>query len=226
MNFKEFVLFEDGNIIVLNKPAGWLSIPGGYATADPCLKQVLAEEYGQIWTVHRLDKLTSGVILFAKNENAHRILNEQFSQRLIAKNYQAISHGFPVWVEKTIQIPLRVNGDRHHRTVPDAINGKPAQTRVILCQHNEHFCRLDIFPKTGLTHQIRAHLSACGLPIVGDRLYWRAGRINIKNCYEYPYSHENMYLHAYSLNIQHPLTDEPLQFIAAEPHYFSKFLPY
>lgn len=226
MNFKEFVVFEDDSIIVLNKPAGWLSIPGGYATDEPCLKQVLAREYGQIWTVHRLDKLTSGVILFAKNEIAHRILNEQFSQRLIDKNYRAISHGFPVWEEKTIHISLRVNGDRQHRTIPDTIGGKPAQTRVILRRHTEHFCRLEVFPKTGLTHQIRAHLAACGLPVVGDRLYWRAGRLNTKNRYEYPYAYENLYLHAYSLTIQHPLSDEPQRFIAPEPRYFTDFLPY
>ncbi len=188
MNFKEFVLFEDGNIIVLNKPAGWLSIPGGYATAEPCLKQVLAEEYGQIWTVHRLDKLTSGVILFAKDENAHRILNEQFSQRLTAKNYRGISHGFPVWIEKTIQIPLRVNGDRHHRTVPDTLGGKPAQTRVILRQHNEHFCRL-ISSLKRIDAQ-SASPCACGCHC-GRSFVLGAGRFNTKNCYEYPYHMRN-----------------------------------
>jgi RluA family pseudouridine synthase len=225
MNFKEFVLFEYDSLIVLNKPAGWLSIPGGYATDEPCLKQILAEEFGRIWAIHRLDKLTSGVILYAKNEDAHRILNEQFSRHLTSKNYRAIAHGFPVWERKTIQIPLRVDGDRHHRTLADTMGGKPAQTRVVLIEHDNQFCRLDIFPKTGLTHQIRAHLSACGLPIVGDRLYWRAGQFNRKNSYEYPYPLEKMYLHAYALTINHPLSNETLEFTAPEPLYFTDLLP-
>ena len=225
MNFNDFVLFEDESIIVLNKPAGWLSIPGGFESDEPCLKEILAQEFGRIWTVHRLDKLTSGVILFAKNETAHRHLNEQFSQRMTAKNYRAISHGFPVWKEKDIQIPLLVNADRRHRTIANEKLGKPAQTLVVVRQYDAHFSRLDITPKTGLTHQIRAHLSTCGLPIVGDRLYWRAGRLDTRNCYDYPFSYENMCLHAYSLNIKHPLTQEPMQFIAPEPDYLARYLP-
>ena len=221
MNFKDFILFEDDSIIVLNKPAGWLSIPGGYASDAPCLKLVLAQEFGQIWAVHRLDKLTSGVILFAKNENAHRNLNSQFSNRIPAKNYRAISHGFPIWQEKIIRIPLRVNGDRHHRTIPDIPQGKPAETKVRVLEQNELFCKLDVFPKTGLTHQIRAHLAACGLPVAGDHLYWRAGRSFIKNSYEYPFKDENMCLHAFSITLQHPLTHQPVQFAAPEPDYFS-----
>jgi RluA family pseudouridine synthase len=223
MNIKDFVLFEDKDIIVLNKPAGWLSIPDGYSPTLPCLKYALAQEFGRIWVVHRLDKLTSGVILFAKNEDAHRNLNGQFNRHIISKNYRAIAHGYPIWNEKVIQIPLHVDGDRHHRTIADQARGKPAQTHVILQHKNEQYCFLDIFPKTGLTHQIRAHLASCGIPVVGDRLYWRAGQIDRKHSFEYPFSFGHMYLHAYSLKVQHPLDHKSMQFFAPEPPYFKRF---
>ncbi|MDK2980040.1 MAG: tRNA pseudouridine32 synthase / rRNA pseudouridine746 synthase [Chloroflexota bacterium] len=226
MDCKDFVLFEDESLVVLNKPAGWLSIPGGYAATLPSLKEMLALEYGQIWAVHRLDKMTSGVLLFARTEAAHRELNRQFSQRIPTKNYRAVCHGFPIWQERIIDVPLRVNGDRRHRTVVDLSAGKNAQTRVQVSQRNERFCAVDVYPKTGLTHQIRAHLAACGLPIVGDRLYWHLGAFPGKNQYTYPFEFENMYLHAYSISLQHPLTQDPVQFIAPEPVYFSHDLPY
>ncbi|BBB48467.1 RluA family pseudouridine synthase [Pelolinea submarina] len=225
MNFNDFVLFNDDDIIVLNKPSGWLSIPDGYDPAQPNLKLALAQEFGRIWVVHRLDKLTSGVILYAKNEDAHRALNEQFSRRIPTKNYRAVCHGFPVWEEKTIRIPLRVNGDRYHRTVPDEILGKPAISRVVLRHKCERHSALDIFPKTGLTHQIRAHLSAYGLPIVGDPLYWRASQMKEKFNSNSPISYPYLFLHAYSLEILHPREQKPMQFIAPVPAYMQDFLP-
>ena len=225
MNFNDFVLFDDGNIIVLNKPSGLLSIPDGYDSAQPNLKLALEQEFGRIWVVHRLDKLTSGVILYAKNADAHRALNEQFSRHIPSKNYRAISYGFPVWAEKIIKIPLKVNGDRTHRTVPDEMQGKQAISRVVLRRKYDRHCALDIFPKTGLTHQIRAHLSTCGLPIVGDPLYWRASQMKGKLISNFPIQYPYMFLHAYSLEILNPHDQKPMQFIAPEPIYMQSFLP-
>lgn len=221
MNFKEFTLFEDNDIIVLNKPIGLLSIPDGYAPLQECLKNDLALEYGRIWTVHRLDKLTSGVILFAKNEQAHRDLNNQFSQHTITKNYRAIAYGFPIWKQTTITIPLRVNGDRRHRTVADEIHGKPALTMVNALNINNRTCYLDVFPKTGLTHQIRAHLAMLGLPIVGDRLYWRAGLMGQKDASIDPDGAAYLCLHAFTLQIEHPGSHEKMTFSAPLPAHFN-----
>jgi RluA family pseudouridine synthase len=225
MNFKEFILFEDNDIVVLNKPTGLLSIPDGYDLAQPSLKNELAAEFGRIWAVHRLDKLTSGVILYAKNEGAHRDLNEQFNRHSISKNYRAITAGFPVWQEKSINARLRVNGDRRHRTIWDARHGKAAQTRVVLLYHDDCYSCLDVFPSTGLTHQIRAHLALYGLPIVGDPLYWHTCGLDRQKSADKDF-HKDMYLHAYSIIIQHPANQQEMEFIAPQPAYFSSFLPH
>ena len=87
--------------------------------ALPNLRGMLQDEYEKIWAVHRLDKETSGIIFFAKNAETHKFLNRQFSDRLVKKIYWAIVQGFPVWAEKMIDFPLKINGDRKHRTIID-----------------------------------------------------------------------------------------------------------
>src|SRR4030042_6433228 len=93
----DHLLFEDAEIIALNKPSGLLSIEDGYDLKKVNLRTILRDTYGAIWAVHRLDKGTSGVIIFAKNENAHRSLNSSFSNRDTLKNYRGFVNGLPVW---------------------------------------------------------------------------------------------------------------------------------
>jgi RluA family pseudouridine synthase len=215
------IIYEDDSIAVINKPSGLLSIPDGYNPALPCLMNELAHRYGRIWVVHRLDKLTSGIIIFAKSEQAHRNLNKQFSEHRITKNYRAIAHGSPIWQEKSIGIPLKVNGDRRHRTVPDSKGGKSARTMVNVIQKNQYSCYLDIFPASGLTHQIRAHLSCIGHPIVGDRLYWRLCSPDKRKIYQYPFKYDFMRLHAYSITFFHPEEGSEISFKCDPPAYFA-----
>ena len=220
INLKEILLYEDGDLIAINKPSGVLSIEDGYDRNKFDLRSKLRKTYGSIWTVHRLDKDTSGVIIFAKNQESHRQLNLSFLNRETQKNYRCIVNGFPIWNAFELNLPLKVNGDRNHRTIFDPIHGKPANTRINKIISNDLFTYLDIFPTTGLTHQIRAHLSVIGFPIFGDRLYWRLCEINKNSNLE----QTKFFLHALSLKFNHPVSKELMHISAPLPFLFSEML--
>lgn len=213
------IIFEDDEMIVLNKPSGLLSIEDGYHKELPNLKNILKKSYNNIFTVHRLDRLTSGVILFAKNAHSHKKLNSLFQKRDIKKKYLAITCGFPFWASKNLQIPLLINGDRMHRTVFNSVNGNFSETHIEVIDKNDISSLICASPRTGYTHQIRAHLSMIGLPILGDRLYTRVYEIKSrKNIVGHP---ENcIFLHAWQLEIQHPVRNDILTFEATPPPIF------
>ena len=219
-NLKDSILYEDNDLIAINKPSGILSIEDGYDKNKLNLRSVLREQYGSIWAVHRLDKDTSGVILFAKNEESHRQLNSSFSNREIKKNYRGIINGFPIWNSIEIDLPLKVNGDRKHRTIIDPSNGKPACTQINKITNCDNFTYVDIFPTTGITHQIRAHLSTIGFPIYGDSLYWRC--CEVKKLSKADQS--NFFLHAKSIEFDHPFLKEQMIISAPLPDLFTNML--
>lgn len=208
------VIFENEDVIVFNKPAGLLSIEDGYHPELPNLRAILKRHFGLIWTVHRLDKDTSGVILFAKNPETHKFLNRQLSNRQVKKKYQAIARGFPLWKEKTIDYPLRTNGDRKHRTMIDKKNGKRAITLLTVKGKSDTLSLLDVLPSTGYTHQIRAHCAAVGLPLLGDSLYFRGCETH-----DFPLT-DKLFLHAYLLEISLNPNEKPHLFFAPPPHHF------
>lgn len=212
------VVFEDENVIILNKPCGLLSIEDGFQPNLPNLRSMLKNEFGNIWAVHRLDKETSGIILFAKNAEAHRYMNSQFSDRRINKTYLAIVQGFPLWNEKKIELPLRVNGDRKHRTIIDSINGKKALTSIELVEKWATFSLFRIVPATGYTHQIRAHCASIGLPIAGDRQYFWGCEIRANK------KITRLFLHAQSLEISLSYKDNPHFFSVPLPDEFHDFI--
>jgi RluA family pseudouridine synthase len=189
------VVYEDENVIILDKPGGILSIEDGFQPDLLNLRSLLTKKYGRIWVVHRLDKDTSGIIIFAKNADSHRFINSQFSERRVIKTYQAVVHGFPLWREKIIELPLKINGDRKHRTIIDSLNGKKALSSVKLIEHWAAYSLFHIVPATGYTHQIRAHCAAYGFPIVGDHQYFRGCEIGVE------IKIKKLLLHAYSLEI-------------------------
>lgn len=219
------VLFRDSALLVINKPAGLATLPDGYDPSLPHIKSLLEITSGPLWIVHRLDKNTSGVLLLARSARAHRSLNTQFEQHLAAKLYHALVLGNPEWKEKTVNLPLRPNGDRQHRTVVDAQHGKPAITHLRVLERLGLYCLVEAIPETGRTHQIRAHLSSLGLAIMGDKLYRQRpvhpdeGNTNtIKRDQELMFgSAEGMGLHARSLEIIHPDTGEKMKFTAPYP---------
>ena len=219
------VLYQDKALLVVNKPAGLATLPDGYNPSLPHIKSVLEQQFGLLWIVHRLDKETSGVLLLARSAEAHRSLNTQFEKHLVSKVYHALVVGNPEWQEKTVSLPLRPNGDRQHRTIIDPQAGKPAVTHLKVLEIFSHYCLVEAIPETGRTHQIRAHLSALGLSILGDKLYGQ--RINLQDEekeHQYqphnvslPRLNESMGLHAWRLEINHPLSGERMKFTAPYP---------
>ena len=167
----QWVLWIDDDLLVINKPAGLLTTQHGYDPDQPFLADVLREDYGTLWTVHRLDRDTSGVIVLARNPQSHRALNTQFERRQTKKIYHALVLGEPDWDEMSINLSLRVDGDRNHRTVIDLRGGKQSSTLVRVLERYGAYALVEARPSSGRRHQIRAHLAARGCPIVADPLY-------------------------------------------------------
>jgi len=163
------IIEETANWIALNKPAGLLSIPDRKGK-DISLKSILQEKYGEIFTVHRLDKETSGVILFAKTADAHRFFSQQFEERTVGKIYVGLVNGIPSEKEGTIDSPI---GD--HPTKKGLMtvikNGKPSITDYLVKEEFGKYSLLEFTIHTGRTHQIRVHMQSLGHPIVCDELY-------------------------------------------------------
>jgi RluA family pseudouridine synthase len=173
------ILHEDEHLLVVDKPAGMPVLPDGWEKDAPYLVKSLEEEYGKMFIVHRLDKITSGVMVFARDAETHRALSIQFENHQAEKVYHAIVQGDPKWDEKTARHPLRANVGHKHRTMVDNKNGKPAETR---CRVLKRFQArpeegrveaglIEARPITGRTHQVRVHAYALGYPLLGDTLY-------------------------------------------------------
>ncbi|HEY9151283.1 MAG TPA: RluA family pseudouridine synthase [Anaerolineales bacterium] len=208
------ILYSDEVIIVVDKPAGLSVLPDGWETSSSYLVQMLEEQFGKIFIVHRLDKTTSGVMVFARTAEAHRALNMQFDKHEARKIYRAIAEGNPNWDEKIAKHPLRVNVGHKHRTMVDDKNGKPSETRFKIIKRYPAHVLLEAELMTGRTHQIRVHAYALGHPLLGDALYSAEETTLIAR----------PALHAYSLTFKHPLTNELLKFSAPYPPDFETAL--
>ena len=173
------ILHKGEHLLVVDKPAGLPVLPDGWEKDAPYLVKMLEEEYGKVWIVHRLDKSTSGVMVFARDADTHRALNMQFENHQAEKVYHAIVQGNPKWDEKIAKHPLRANVGHKHRTMVDDKNGKPSETRFRILkryqarpeQGLEDVALIEAKPMTGRTHQIRVHAYALGHPLLGDMLY-------------------------------------------------------
>lgn len=165
------ILHADEHILVIDKPAGLPVLPDGWEKDAPYLIKMLEEEFGKVWIVHRLDKVTSGVIVFARDAETHRALNLQFENREADKVYHAILEGEPKWNEKVAKFPLRVDVGKKHRTAVDDKRGKPSETRFRVLKRYQAAALVEAMPMTGRTHQVRVHAHALGHPLLGDILY-------------------------------------------------------
>jgi RluA family pseudouridine synthase len=216
------IIHHDEQIIVINKPAGLPVQPDGWEPDAPYLLKMLEEKYGdpstgsgrRVWVVHRLDKVTSGVMVFARTAEAHRDLNIQFERHEVEKVYQAIVEGVPPWDERTARHMLQTNVGRKHRTVVVRKRGKNSETEFSVLKREQEHALIEAHPKTGRTHQIRVHLSALGFPILGDTLY---------NASETDLIHRPA-LHAAELTFKHPGSGKRITYSADLPNDFLKAL--
>lgn len=169
MRLSEWILFENDDLIVLNKPSGLLSIPDREGK-DISLKKILQEKYGQVFTVHRLDKGTSGLIIFAKNEISHKNLSRQFEERKTEKIYLGLIIGVPAEPRGSIDAPIAEHPGKKGLMVINR-NGKEALTDYEVLESFGLYSWVQFRIHTGRTHQIRIHMKNLGNPIVCDELY-------------------------------------------------------
>ncbi len=214
------VLYEDPQLLCINKPAGLLSIRDGYDPGLPYVTRLLEPRFGKLWIVHRLDRDTSGVFLLARSPEVHKSLNSAFEGRQVHKTYHAIILGHPSWEEMRASMPLKVNADRQHRTLVSPTGGKPAQTNFRMVKSNGDYSLVEAQPSTGYTHQIRAHLLALGFPILADPLYSPFPRQPAAPAENQSSIISRMALHAYRLEFVHPITALEMQLIAPYPDDF------
>lgn len=163
------IIFENDDLVVINKPAGMLSIPDR-TQSEPSLKDLLAAKYGTIFTVHRLDKETSGVIIFAKNEEVHKHLSQQFENRETGKYYTGLVHGKLSEKKGIIEEPI-IEHPVKKGLMTTARKGKPSVTEYEVLEEVGGYSLLQFKIGTGRTHQIRVHMKFLGHTIVCDELY-------------------------------------------------------
>lgn len=206
------VMYEDRDILVINKPAGLLSVPGREAHLQDSVMSRVLRDYPLAHSVHRLDAATSGVLVVALRRKAEKALKLQFQQRLTSKVYVARVGGIVAEDAGLIDLPLIA--DQHRRPLQKICheNGKPAQTLFRVLQRDSDSTLLELKPVTGRSHQLRVHMLAIGHPILGDRFY-------AEN--EVATRAPRLLLHAGRLGFLHPHTEKAMTFTAPVPFEFA-----
>ncbi|MDU9003002.1 RluA family pseudouridine synthase [Sedimentitalea todarodis] len=188
------VLHDDAQLLVVNKPAGLLSVPGKGGHLADCLLSRLQAAFPDALLVHRLDRDTSGVMVFALTPYAQRHLGLQFERRQIRKSYVARLNGELEPKTGTVDLPLIVDWENRPRQKVCQETGRQAHTDWRVLRHEEGTTRVRLMPKTGRSHQLRVHMLALGHPILGDPLYAEGAAAD----------HSRMYLHSEELRLKHP----------------------
>jgi len=200
------ILFEGDHLIVVDKPTGLCVIQPRHREAGPPLVELVSEHLGgKAWTVHRIDKGTSGVVLFAKDADAHRELSKAFEKREVEKTYLALVEG-EIVAGGAVKSPLKDRGSGRVSVHPQ---GKPSETNYRPLRTDEKKTLLEVHPFSGRRHQIRVHLYSIGHRIVGDPLYGKAKG-----------DEGRMMLHAWKLTLPGGIWGEACEFESPAPDGF------
>ena len=192
------ILYEDEDLVAVNKPAGMLSVPGKAPISN--VYDIMKARYPQAqgtMLLHRLDMSTSGVLVFAKTKQAHYRLQQDFARQQVAKCYIALLEKAPEEKTGTIELPMCLNPYERPRQMIDSIYGRHAITEYSVLGQTDAFTRVAFYPVTGRSHQLRLHAAhhlGLNAPIVGDELYGHPA--------------DRLYLHALAISFKHPITDE------------------
>ena len=201
-NLELKIIFEDDDLIIVNKPPEFLSVPGKEIkdSVYTRIKQKYPSATGPI-IVHRLDMSTSGILVLTKTKQANKILQDQFIRRTVKKRYVALLSGKLTKKNGTITLPLRLDLNDRPRQLVDFVNGKKAETNWSVIAQNTKQTRIHFYPITGRTHQLRvhaAHKDGLNLPIIGDDLYGT--------------KQDKLYLHADFIEFTHPTSKNKISF--------------
>jgi len=227
------LIHEDEHLLVVNKPAGLLTIPDRTGSQDSLHAQ-LEQKYGKVFIVHRLDRETSGILCFARNAAAHRHLSMQMEHHTADKYYLALLEGELHHEEGEIDKPIG-----EHASIPGKMSirmtGKPSLTYYRVAERFKRFTLADVLIKTGRTHQIRIHFQSIGYPLAVDALYGRRPAFLLSEIKGKKYKSgkfsdeerpimERTSLHAARLKLDHPSTGERMEFSAELPKDFAALL--
>ena len=199
------IIHKDEHLLVVNKPPGLLSVPGKSLDKQDCLINRLHSKFSELLVVHRLDMDTSGLIIFARSLDIQRKLSSEFEKRKIKKKYIAWVEGKIAENDGEINLPIRkdMNQSLPPMHVVDYHRGKQATTRWQVSRRDSLKTRLELFPLTGRSHQLRVHLKEIGHPIIGDPIYGTPK--------------ERMMLHSSKLTLNHPKSGLPIELEATCP---------
>jgi tRNA pseudouridine32 synthase / 23S rRNA pseudouridine746 synthase len=199
------LIYQDDYLLVADKPAGLLAVPGRGADKQDCLALRLQREFPDVMVVHRLDMATSGLMLFARDVEMQRCLSRMFQAREVEKRYVALVIGKLEPEAGEVNLPIMADWPNRPLQKVDYDLGKPSLTRYRLLGIDANASRVELEPVTGRTHQLRLHMAAIGHAILGDALYGNAD------------SAPRLLLHAATLGLPHPASGTPLHFDSKPP---------
>lgn len=200
------MIYSDAHVIVIDKPAGLLSVPGrGEERADCAAQRVLGLAPDAL-IVHRLDMSTSGLLLFARGPDMQRWFSMCFMNRQVDKSYVAVVHGQLHGDKGSVDLPLITDWPNRPRQKVDHEIGKPALTHWEVIGRDERQTRVALTPITGRSHQLRVHMASLGHPIMGDELYGPVPPLS-----------DRLHLHATMLSLQHPISQATMVWTSTPP---------